>query len=218
MFGGFLSELEEENRLSLLIKESYLSREDCLRYREFLDTYLKQSPREGILAALGYTTSREASLVSAETGVVLGDASPINKEIGALFDRIKKDAGEHFSHELDLCQSSYQLMTKGGKNPLHADTIHLDGTPIQADGTPEETEWSGLLYLSDHGIEFEGGVLSFPGLEFDYYPRMGDLVIFRGDIEHRHEVTEVQSGERRNIVFFWGRKGNVSDGKTFFDY
>ena len=167
-------------------------------------------------ASLGYPTSYEASLVGEELGVVFENDEPINHEIGALFDLVKAEAELHFKDELDLCQASYQLMTKGSRNPLHADFINLDGSPIQEDGSPEEIEFSGLLYLSEHPTDFEGGLLDFPGLKSTYHPRLGDLLIFRGDIEHRHEVTEVLSGERRNLVFFWGRKGNVSNDKAFF--
>lgn len=202
--------------MAVKILEKYIPKEDCLRFREFLDQYVIDTPRHGIAGALGYPNSLEASRINRETGVIRDNIDPVNKEIGLMYEQIKKEAEDYFSQELDLCQSNYQLMTKGGKNPLHADTINLDGSPIQEDGTPEEIEWSGLLYLSNHGEEFEGGVLTFPEFDIAYYPRVGDLVLFKGDIEHRHDVSEIISGERRNIVFFWGRRGNVSDNKSYF--
>ncbi len=202
--------------MAVLIKEGYISEETCLRFRQFLDSYVQETPRVGIGGALGFPTSLAASTVSSKTGVIFGVDEPINFEIGALYEQIKKDAEEYFNQELDLCQSNYQLMTRGGKNPLHADTINLDGTPIQTDGSPEEIEFSGLLYLSNYGEEFEGGVLTFPEFKIEYFPKSGDLILFKGDIEHRHDVSEVLLGERRNIVFFWGQKGNVSDNKGYF--
>jgi predicted 2-oxoglutarate/Fe(II)-dependent dioxygenase YbiX len=204
--------------MAVLIKENYVAVEDCLRYRAFLDQYVKETPREGIAGALGYPTSLAASTVSGETGVVFGINEPVNFELGSLYEKIKKDAEDYFSQELDLCQSNYQLMTKGGKNPLHADSINLDGTPIQPDGKPEEIEFSGLLYLSNHEEEFEGGILTFPNFDLTYPPKMGDLVLFKGDVEHQHDVSLVTSGERRNIVFFWARRGNVSDDRGYFEY
>lgn len=202
--------------MAVKILKEYISKEDCLRFRAFLDPFAVETPRHGIAGALGYPDSLQASQVNGETGVIPGNASPINKELGLMYERIKKEAEDYFYQELDLCQSNYQLMTKGGKNPLHADTINLDGTPIQPDGSPEEIEWSGLLYMGNHGEEFEGGILTFPEFDITYYPQMGDLVLFKGDIEHRHDVSEVISGERRNIVFFWGRRGNVSGDKSYF--
>ena len=204
--------------MAVLIKERYVSEEDCLKFRSFLDPHVQETPRVGIAGALGYPHSLAASTVSKEKGVVFGIDDPVNFQLGALYEQIKKDAEEFFNQELDLCQSNYQLMTKGGKNPLHADSINLDGTPIQPDGKPEEIEWSGLLYLSNHGEEFEGGILTFPNFDLKYLPRMGDLVLFKGDIEHQHDVSEVLGGERRNIVFFWARRGNVSDDRGYFEY
>ncbi len=202
--------------MAVLVLENYLTKEDCLKIRQFLDPHVRPTPRVGIGGALGYSTSLEASTVSEKTGVIFGDETPVNFEMGAIYQKIKKEAEQYFNQELDLCQSNYQLMTKGGKNPLHADTINLDGSPIQADGTPEEIEFSGLLYLSNYEEEFMGGELSFPGFDLTYRPKLGDLVLFKGDLEHRHDVAEVISGERRNIVFFWARRGNVSDNKSYF--
>jgi len=203
--------------MAVKIIENYISVEDCMRYRGFLDQFVAETSREGIAGALGYPTSLEASKVDATTGVISGNQDPINKELGALYERIKREAESYFSQELDLCQSNYQLMTKGGENPLHADTVNLDGTPIQDDGEPEEIEFSGLLYLSNYGEEFQGGRIDFPVFDLVYEPKMGGLLLFKGDIEHRHGVEMVHGGERRNIVFFWGKRGNVSDNRAYFE-
>lgn len=203
--------------MAVRILEKFIDVDECFRYREFLDPRVAETSRIGIGGALGFPTSLEASKVSGKTGVVKDDTSPVNYELGSLYDKIKEEAEKFFGQKLDLCQSNYQLMTEGGVNPLHADNINLDGTPIQADGEPEEIEFSGLLYLSNHGEEFEGGILTFPAFDIEYQPRIGDLVLFKGDIEHRHDVSMVLSGERRNLVFFWAREGNVSDNKAYFE-
>lgn len=202
--------------MAVKIVENYISRQDCDRYSEFFDAHSYESSREFFRNALGYPTSKTASLTNAETGVIHGNQEPVNLELGALYDRIKKDAEDFFGVEIDLCQSNYQLLLPGASNPMHADSTKLDGTPIQPDGTPEELEWSGLLYLNDYNVDFEGGTIEWPEFDILYYPKAGDLVLFRGDVEHRHGVSEVISGERRNIVFFWANKGNVSDD-NFFD-
>lgn len=202
--------------MAVKIIENYISREDCDRYSAFFDEHSYQSPRENFINALGYESSLVASKIGADIGVLPGNTDPINKELGALFDDIKKHAAEYAGQEVDLCQSNYQLLLPGASNPLHADAMKLDGTPIQPDGMADELEWSGLLYLNTHGEDFEGGLIDWPEFGIVYEPKAGDLVIFKGDVEHRHGVSEVISGERRNIVFFWARKGNVS-GLNFFD-
>lgn len=202
--------------MSVKILKAYVSLEDCFEYINFLDQHSYESERPGIINALGYPTSLAASLTNEETGALHGNDDPVNKKLGKLYEQIKKTAEEFFGVEIDLCQSNYQLLLPGASNPLHADATKLDGSPIQPDGTPEELEWSGLLYLNTYGKDFEGGVISWPEFDIDYYPEAGDLVLFRGDVEHRHGVSEVLSGKRRNIVFFWANRGNVSD-VNFFD-
>jgi predicted 2-oxoglutarate/Fe(II)-dependent dioxygenase YbiX len=203
--------------MAIFIKENFITWEQCIEIRDFLDPRVKETPLFGILGALGFPTSAEAASVNEESGLLRGVEDPANYRIGALYTKIKKEAEQHLNQELDLCQSNYQLMTKGSRNPLHADNFTLKGKSRQKDGSPEESEWSGLLYLSTHGEEFHGGTLFFPEFEYSYTPKAGDLVIFKGDVEHRHEVLEVTSGERRNITFFWGRKGNISDRSFYSD-
>lgn len=202
--------------MAVKIIENYITREECESYSKFLDSHSYQSPREFIINALGYPSSLVASTTNAETGALHGDGSEVNKKLGQLFVDIKIMGEEFFGVEIDLCQASYQLLLPGAFNGLHADATKLDGTPIQDDGTPDELEWSGLLYLNNYGEDFTGGVLSFPEFDIEYKPKAGDVVLFKGDVEHRHSVSEVLSGKRKNIVFFWANRGNVSDG-NFFD-
>jgi hypothetical protein len=204
--------------MPVLIVKDYISKADADRYSEFFDKHSRSTQRPEIINALGYSDSLEASTVDGTTGVILGNNEEINFELGELFTRIKKRAEKFFHVELDLCQSNYQLMLPGGSNPMHADSINLDGSPIQPDGTPEEIEWSGLLYLNTYGEDFTGGEITFPEFALTIKPRFGDLVLFKGDIPHRHGVSVIESGERRNVVFFWAKKGNVSSGRVFFEY
>lgn len=203
--------------MAVTILEGYISPEEVSEYVEFLDSYAEPTER-GIWNSLGYQSSLEASTVNGETGAKIGDPNLVNKKLGALFEDIKSKAEKIFGEKMDLCQSSYQMMPPGTSNPMHADRVNLDGTPIQPDGEEEELEWSGLLYLSNYGEEFTGGELEFPEFDLWYEPKAGDVVIFKGDLEHRHEVKEIKSGKRRNVVFFWARKGNVSDGRQYFEY
>jgi hypothetical protein len=204
--------------MSVLITKNFISKADAVRFCEFFDKHSRPTQREEIINALGYNDSLEASTIDGTTGVIIGNQEETNFELGRLFQAIKEKAQRFFHVELDLCQSNYQLMLPGGSNPLHADSINLDGTPIQPDGTPEEIEWSGLLYLNTYGEDFTGGEITFPEFDLTIRPELGDLVLFRGDIPHRHGVSVVESGERKNIVFFWAKKGNVSSGRVFFEY
>lgn len=202
--------------MAVKIIEAYATPEECLEYSEFLDAHSYENDRGHMFNALGYESSLAASRVNGETGVIEGNQDPMNKKLGQLFENIKLTAQEVLGQELDLCQANYQLLLTGAFNGLHADAMKLDGSPIHDDGTFDELEWSGLLYLNTYGEDFTGGTLYFPEFDLTYYPQVGDLVLFKGDVEHRHEVSKVLSGKRKNILFFWANKGNISD-RNFFD-
>jgi hypothetical protein len=204
--------------MSVSITKNYISEAAAERFCKFLDSHSRITQRPEIINALGYSDSLEASTVGESTGVILDNNEEINYELGRLFEDIKEKAQRFSNVELDLCQSNYQLMLPGGSNPMHADSVNLDGSPIQPDGTPEEIEWSGLLYLNNYGKDFTGGEIVFPEFDLTIKPEVGDLVLFKGDVPHRHGVNVVESGERKNIVFFWAKKGNVSSGRMFFEH
>jgi|688.fasta_scaffold00128_49 hypothetical protein len=201
--------------MPITIVEQFISEEDCKRYLSFLEPKATLSERTQIMNALGYPSSLVASKIGKDTGVIPGEQNEINFEIGELFEKIKAKAEDVFGEELDLCNANYQMLPKGSSNPMHSDTTKDDGSPLAKDGSPEEVEWSGLLYLNTNGKDFEGGTLYFEKQDLEYFPKAGDLVIFRGDMEHRHEVRTVLEGERKNLVFFWAKRGNVSDGNRF---
>lgn len=200
--------------MAVKIIENYVTPEDCSRYMQYFDkkTFPGQS---NMINALGYPNSLAASQVNGKTGIYPGETDEINFELGNLYDRIKIEIAGHVGVPVDLCQSSYQVMLEGAFNGLHADAVKLDGTSIQPDGTPDELEFSGLLYLNNYGEDFGGGEVEWPAFDLLYKPSAGDLVLFHGDVEHRHEVKKVLSGKRKNIIFFWARKGNVSEGDFF---
>jgi hypothetical protein len=88
----------------------------------------------------------------------------------------------------------FQLMVEGGKNGLHIDTF--------ADQYLYDT--SAILYLND---EYEGGEINFPLQQTTVKPDTGSLLIFFGDKDMPHEVFEVTSGKRYNLVCFFEPKG-----------
>ena len=201
--------------MAINIIRGYITPEEAEAFCNYLDGYVRPSGNPKIMNALGYPSSLVASKTGYETGAIHGLDDPINKAIGKLFEDVKSEAESFFETEIDLCQASYQVLLPGGSNPLHADAMNLDGSPLQDDGTEEEIRWSGLIYLNTSGKDFLGGNLSFPEFDINYAPSIGDLVLFPGDAIHRHAVSTVESGERKNIVFFWADKGNVSDAKFF---
>lgn len=56
---------------------------------------------------------------------------------------------------------------------------------------------SSVVYLNN---DFEGGKIRFPEYNVEYAPQLGDLVIFKADIQH--EVTTITSGKRYTLALW----------------
>ena len=172
-----------------------------------------------IYAGLGFANSIKASRAGFSEPALEGEFPPEDEllviELGTIYIRVRNALENHFETDMDMVNASYQKLITGASNALHSDSSQLDGSSWQKDGSPEELEWSALLYLNTYGEDFTGGSIRFPKQDVELYPRKGQLVFFKGDLDHVHEVLEVVSGERRNIVFFYGRRGNVSNRNMF---
>ena len=110
--------------------------------------------------------------------------------------------------QYDVIINDYEVgvvkLAKGAFNGLHSDMYNLDGSPHE-DPSKTTREFSALVYLSEYGEDFTGGELVFPQHELRHQPKIGDLVFFRGDLEHTHKVRHVLSGERYAIVMFFSK-------------
>lgn len=211
--------------MSVYIFDEFLTEAECDQLISYLDTMAAPSPREGILVGMGYPTSTIASKAGYGEppifGLPPGETNENLDLVGDVLRRTRSKFEEVFGEEAWLTQCNYQVMTKGGFNPLHSDTTDLDGNPLQSDGTPEEMEWSGLIYLNNHGEEYEGGTIKFPKQDLEVFPRKGQLVMFKGDYEHVHEVPAVVWGDRKNLVFFYGppeRIGKDDPDRNFYQF
>jgi hypothetical protein len=203
------------------IISNFLTEDECKILTDFLDQHIGPTPREGIESALGFRSSTMASVAGISAPVFedfrRADAPEQIDLLTRVFVDVKHKFEEVFGTDAVLTQGLYQVMSIGGLNDLHSDTTNLDGSPLQTDGTPEEMEWSGLLYLNTCGDEYTGGELVFPNQEIELAAKAGDLVVFPGDFDHVHSVNVVTDGRRKNLVFFYGRPENIGSDRSFFD-
>lgn len=203
------------------IIENFISDEEIDMFVEFLDKHVKPNhQREGILACLGYGTSLEASEVGYTRSAMNGFENTPEQEvvdaIGRMVVATKEAMEAEFGELMDTVNFNYQQVIEGGSGSLHSDNSTLEGDPLQPDGTPEEVEWSGLLYFNTCGVDYEGGEIEFPKQNLIIRPKRGQLVMFPGNVNYPHEVLTVKSGIRKNFVSFFARKGNVSGNVEFF--
>jgi hypothetical protein len=59
---------------------------------------------------------------------------------------------------------------------------------------------AGLFYIND---DYEGGELYFPNQGIQFKPKRGAAYFFPGDMNYIHGVTEIKSGIRYTVPFFW---------------
>lgn len=201
------------------VVDDYIDQNFVLELTSLLDPLLKPTPVPAMRGALGYENSAVAAAVgtsvSAIPELVGTDKEDVVNRLGELYLTVRSTLEEHFGVDMDLVNCSYQELSEGGSNPLHSDSTKLDGTPWRDDGVEEELEFSALIYLNDWGTDYTGGEIEFPLQNVVIKPKAGQLVLFRGDIDHIHEVKIVTSGVRKNLVFFFGRRGNVSNDRYF---
>lgn len=207
--------------MSLVVIYDYIEKQFIKELVDFLDPQLQQSPKLGVRGAIGYKSSAEATAVGSTTPAIEGyegtEHEKTVRKLEDLYVSVRIQMEKYFNLELDLVNCSYQELTKGGDNPLHADSTKLDGTPWRDDGIPEELEYSALLYLNEGDVDYTGGQIEFPIQNISIVPKPGQLIFFKGDLNHIHEVKVVTSGARKNLVFFFARKGNTSDLR-YFEY
>jgi hypothetical protein len=146
---------------------------------------------------------------------------PDNFEAGLLFtqtiNRVAKEINDFYGVDVVAINPQLAEISEGGKNDgLHCDSVQLDGTPWDDGNTMlEDLEFSALVYLNTCGEDYAGGTIYFPNQELEIMPKAGQMIFFRGDIDHPHGVSEVTSGKRYALVLFYGRSDRV---KAYLQY
>jgi hypothetical protein len=144
-----------------------------------------------------------------------------HSEAGLLFtetiNRVAKEINTFYGVDVVPINPMLAEISEGGQNEgLHCDSVQLDGSPWDDGNTAlEDLEFSALVYLNTSGIDYDGGSIYFPNQELDLMPKAGQLIFFRGDIDHPHGVSMVTSGNRYTLVLFYGRSDRV---KAYLQY
>mmetsp|Transcript_32724 Transcript_32724/g.100783 ORF Transcript_32724/g.100783 Transcript_32724/m.100783 type:complete len:199 (-) Transcript_32724:2-598(-) len=132
--------------------------------------------------------------------------------------RLKAEVEAAFPRDSDLYFTAPTFLTRlSGENAswapaeAHDEYYHWH---VDRDNTPHY-EFSGLLYLSDFGDEFDGGLFSFEdGSSVE--PRRGRLSMFGSGAENRHRVAKVTGGRRLTLSFWFACDPNY-EFKDFLD-
>jgi hypothetical protein len=114
-------------------------------------------------------------------------------EVSAILDKYKEKAVETinniFKVDSRFCGGSYVVRWSNGKKmDLHVDDLGSG-----------ENQLSGVLYLNE---DYSGGSIVFPTHNLHIKPKRFELIVFPGNLNYAHEVTEVISGTRFTVPFW----------------
>jgi hypothetical protein len=189
----------------IFIIENYISRDTC----DFLATCFESniSPTDigGISGGPSFSKKLMDSGSSDGQNYFNYYDSP-NYNVGAdimagLAERTSATISNHYENGYYLKSMFWSKMTEGGKNTLHMDNWYENFNNQLKPRPYNMYDRSGLIYLTDN---YEGGEIYFPKQDFKIKPKAGTFIFFEGNLDVPHEVLEVKSGIRCNIISFYG--------------
>lgn len=120
--------------------------------------------------------------------------------IEGMVARLKVEVDSYFSVDAAPTSPAMVRWLPGQLQMPHADKELHSGPDA---GTPNDFPWydiAGLFYIND---DYEGGELYFPNQGIKFKPKAGSAHFFPGDMNYIHGVTEIKSGIRYTVPFFW---------------
>jgi hypothetical protein len=127
------------------------------------------------------------------------DASIIDT-IEGMVARLKIEVDSYFSVDAAPTSPAMVRWLPGQFQMPHADKELHSGPDA---GQPNDFPWydiAGLFYIND---DYEGGELYFPNQGIQFKPKSGSAYFFPGDMNYIHGVSEIKSGIRYTVPFFW---------------
>jgi hypothetical protein len=201
-------QLTKEILMSVQIIDNFISDDDAQALIDGLTPYLVASERFGMAETLFEDNMKILKNVYSGKSIFENEK---DHDAGLLFtktvNRVADKINEFYGVDVVPLNPLFAEISKGGKNDgLHCDSVQIDGTPWDDENTGlEHLEFSALVYLNTSGVDYDGGVIYFPNQKLDISPKAGQMIFFKGDIDHPHGVSEVTSGKRYALILFYGR-------------
>lgn len=242
----------ESPRASRKVAGCHVGADGCRR--TLVDSFITADERQRLLALaeramIGQPATGGPTIADVNSGYVLGPAGLLNlyeqqddqafsataaeyETYRKVVERIKQRVQLEFGLEILHFTAPTFVTRLVGNSSWTPATVHDEyyHTHVDKDNT-DHYDYSGLLYLSEFGEDFTGGLLSFFGqqrgdrgpTELEVEPRPGRLVIFSSGAENPHRVGKVESGMRHTLSFWFtcdeGRRfQNFLDGKAHLRY
>lgn len=124
----------------------------------------------------------------------------IPKIIEGMVARLKIEVDKFFNVNAEPTSPAMVRWLPGQLQMPHADKELHSGPDA---GKPNDFPYydiAGLFYIND---DYEGGELYFPNQGIKFKPKAGAAYFFPGDMNYIHGVSEIKSGIRYTVPFFW---------------
>jgi hypothetical protein len=124
----------------------------------------------------------------------------VPKVIQGMVERLKVEVDKFFKVDASPTSPAMVRWLPGQFQMPHADKELHEGPDA---GKPNDFPYydiAGLFYIND---DYEGGELYFPNQGIRFKPKAGAAYFFPGDMHYVHGVSEIKSGIRYTVPFFW---------------
>jgi predicted 2-oxoglutarate/Fe(II)-dependent dioxygenase YbiX len=120
--------------------------------------------------------------------------------IEGMVARLKKEVDAFFYVDALNTSPAMVRWLPGQLQMPHADKELHTGPDAGKPNDFPHYDIAGLFYIND---DYEGGELYFPNQGIQFKPKAGAAYFFPGDKNYIHGVTEIKSGIRYTVPFFW---------------
>jgi predicted 2-oxoglutarate/Fe(II)-dependent dioxygenase YbiX len=195
---GFFGD-SSDNIVSL---ENFMTEEELVRLNNFIRNnenwdYTETHYNEN--GTVTYDADYWADRVATYPTIEKSDPE-IPKLIEKMVARLKVEVDNFFGVDANPTSPAMVRWLPGQLQMPHADKeLHTGPDAGQPNDFPYY-DLAGLFYIND---DYEGGELYFPNQGIQFKPKAGAAYFFPGDKNYIHGVTEIKSGIRYTVPFFW---------------
>jgi hypothetical protein len=187
---------------NIVALENFMTEEELLRLNTFIRnnnnwdvTETHHNENGTVIYDADYWANRVATYPTIEKG-----DPEIPRLIEKMVARLKIEVDKFFNVDANPTSPAMVRWLPGQLQMPHADKELHTGPDA---GKPNDFPYydlAGLFYIND---DYEGGELYFPNQDIQFKPKAGAAYFFPGDKNYIHGVTEIKSGIRYTVPFFW---------------
>jgi hypothetical protein len=195
---GFFGESAD----NIVTLENFMTEEEVLRLNAFIRnnnnwdvTETHRNENGTVIYDADYWADRVATYPTIQKG-----DPEIPDLIEKMVARLKVEVDNFFGVDANPTSPAMVRWLPGQLQMPHADKELHEGPDA---GKPNDFPYydlAGLFYIND---DYEGGELYFPNQGIQFKPKAGAAYFFPGDKNYIHGVTEIKSGIRYTVPFFW---------------